>query len=113
MVTLRGNSRAVHAPHDVSLDSQIVKAAGDVIANRPEYDSPIVLARIRAIDIVDVKSGKDDVPGRTEVVEHDVNATPGCLRVTVIDDLQITNFDALDIPQEYNVFYSALAIEPG
>jgi hypothetical protein len=97
MVTLRGNSRAVHSPNDVPLDSQIVKAAGNEVADRPEYDSPVVLTRVGTVDIVDVKPGQYDVPGCTEVVEHDVNATTGCLRVTVIDDLQIMNFDALDI----------------
>jgi hypothetical protein len=61
---------------------------------------------------VDVESGKYDVPGCTEIVEHDVNPTTRRLRVTMIDDLQITDFDSLDILQKYDVLYNALAIEP-
>ena len=111
MVTLGCNSRAIHSPHDVAFDSQIVKAAGSEVSNRPEYDSPVVFACVRAVDIVDVKSGKYDVPGCTEIVEHDVNAATRYLRVAMIDDLQIMNFDSLDILQQYNVVHSALAIE--
>ena len=62
---------------------------------------------------MDVKSRKYDVLGRTEIVEHDMNTTTGCWRITMIDDLQVVNFDALDILQKDNVLYGAFAIEPG
>ena len=111
------NPRSIHLPDDVSLDCKSVETARLPVAFRAKNDPAVVFGIIAIavgpVHVMNVQTGHDDVPGRPEIIQEDVNAATHRRLLALVGDFEIAHLDVLDVIEADGVLHFARGVDPG
>lgn len=100
--------RTIDRTYNVAFNEQAVETARNSCSPGPEDDAAVVFrsvsGAIGAVHVVHVEAGYDDMTGRAEIVEEDMNTTADRWLRAAIGDLEVSDFDILDVVKADDIF---------